>query len=362
MKKRLNIAIILGTRPEIIKMSPVVRECKKRGIEYFILHTNQHFSENMDKIFFKELELPQPQYNLGINSLSHGKMIGKMMIEIEGVLQKEKPRWVLVQGDTNTVMAGATIAQRLGIKVGHVEAGLRSYDRSMPEEINRVVTDHVSDALFCPTNLQREIVINEGIESGKVFVTGNTIVDAVFQNIKLAGKMDFVNKYRNDNYFLLTMHRPSNVDGKSTIIGIIRSLEKAAEKHRAKIIFPIHPRTKNQIRKYNININGKLIKTIDPVGYLEMLILEKYAKLIITDSGGIQEEACILKVPCVTIRDNTERPETVDIGASILVGNKENKIIKGIDKMIVTERSWKNPFGNGGAGKSIIDNLQILSN
>ena len=335
-------------------MSPVIRECDVRRVKYFILHTNQHFSENMDKIFFEELELPQPKYNLGINSLSHGKMIGKMMIKIEDVLQKEKPDWVLVQGDTNTVMSGAIIAQRLGIKVGHVEAGLRSYDRSMPEEINRIVTDHVSDALFCPTSLQEEIAINEGIDSGKVFVTGNTVVDAIKQNMKIAKESKRYKKYENEKYFVLTLHRPSNVDDKDTLREIINGLESIVDKFGNVIYFPVHPRTKNNIKKFKLSINRSKIKLIEPVGYLEMLIMMENAKLIFTDSGGIQEEACILKIPCVTIRTSTERPETLDVGSNILAGNKAKDIVKSAEIMLKRQTDWKNPFGDGKSGKRIV--------
>ena len=204
------IAIILGTRPEIIKMSPIIRECEKQGLDYFILHTGQHYSYNLDRIFFEDLELPAPKYNLDVGSGTHAEETGKMLIGIEKVLLKEKPDIVLVEGDTNTVLAGALAAAKLHIKVGHVEAGLRSYDRSMPEEINRILADHVSDYLFAPTEKAKENLLREGIEEDKIFVTGNTIVDAVYQNLEIAKrKVNILDKLNlsSREYFLITSHR-----------------------------------------------------------------------------------------------------------------------------------------------------------
>ena len=190
-RHRTKIGIILGTRPEIIKLSPIIQVCQEEKANFFILHTNQHYSENMDKIFFKDLELPEPKYNLNIQERLHGKMIGRMIVGIEEVLIKEKPDWILVQGDTNTVLSGALAASKLNVKIGHVEAGLRSYDRTMPEEINRIVTDHIADALFCPTKKQANIAGNEGIPASKIFVTGNTVVDAVYRGKEILRKVNF---------------------------------------------------------------------------------------------------------------------------------------------------------------------------
>lgn len=353
----MKISIILGTRPEIIKLSPVIRECQKQKIDFFIIHSNQHYSENMDAIFFRELELPHPKYNLEIGSCSHGQMTGRMIEKIEEILNKEQPTWILVQGDTNTVMAGALAASKIGIKIGHVEAGLRSYDRSMPEEINRIVTDHISNALFCPTQKQADILIKEGIEKNIIKVTGNTIVDAVYQNIKLLNKHSEFNHLINEKYFLLTTHRPSNVDSKENLSELLEAITEVSKKYNYPVYFPIHPRTKKQIDIFKIKIDEKYIKLMDPVGYLEMLALEKYAQLIFTDSGGIQEEACILQVPSLTLRDNTERPETVEVGASVLVGHNKQKIINGTHKMLNTLNNWPNPFGDGKAGYKILKNL-----
>ncbi|MGI5841385.1 MAG: non-hydrolyzing UDP-N-acetylglucosamine 2-epimerase [Patescibacteria group bacterium] len=353
----MKISIILGTRPEIIKLSPVIRECHKQKIDFFIIHTNQHYSDNMDAIFFKELELPQPKYNLGVGSGLHGEMTGKMLTGIEKILIEEKPDWVIVQGDTNTVLAGALAASKLQIKVGHVEAGLRSYDRTMPEEINRILTDHVSDALFCPTKKQAVIVKEEGVAKDKIFTTGNTIVDAIYQNLNLLDKHSELNHYKNEKYFLLTTHRPSNVDNKETLENIIQAVEEMSQKYNVFTYFPIHPRTKKQLEIFGIKANPKFIKIINPVGYLEMLALESNAKLILTDSGGIQEEACILKIPSVTLRNNTERAETIEVGASILTGPNKQKILTATKKMIDKKRDWKNPFGTSISAKNIINNL-----
>lgn len=354
-----KIAFILGTRPEIIKLCPVIRECATRHIDHFIIHSNQHYSENMDAVFFKELELQAPKYNLNVGSGLHGEMTAKILSGCEKILVDEKPDWVLVQGDTNTVLAGALAAAKLQIKVGHVEAGLRSYDRSMPEEINRIMTDHITHALFAPTQKQADILSSENIDQKKIFITGNTIVDAVYQNQSLVEKHHQYDHYRNEKYFLLTTHRPSNVDDKNNLEELLSAVTKSAKKHHLVVYFPIHPRTKKQIETFQIKLDSKIIKLMDPVGYLEMLALEKNARLILTDSGGIQEEACILQVPSVTLRENTERPETLDVGASILAGHNFQKIVNSIDIMLGQVTSWPNPFGDGLASKKIIS--QILN-
>jgi UDP-N-acetylglucosamine 2-epimerase (non-hydrolysing) len=352
----MKISIILGTRPEIIKFSPIIRECQRLALDYFILHTGQHYSYNMDQIFFDQLNLPQPKFNLDIGSGSHAEQTGKMMIAIEKVLQKEKPDTVLVEGDTNTVLAGALAATKLGIKVGHVEAGLRSYDRRMPEEINRILVDHCSDHLFVPTEKSKQTLIGEGIPEEKIFVTGNTIVDAVLQNLDIA-------KSRTDNsgfetineYFLATVHRQENVDDHIRLQNILRSLELAQEAFNIEVVFPIHPRTKEQLG----NIDSKMdsVHFVEPFDYLAFLKLESNAKLIFTDSGGVQEEACVLGVPCITLRDNTERPETLEIGANLLAGSDPNKIIDMAKWLFENANSWECPYGDGKAGQKIIDHL-----
>ncbi|MCK4476353.1 MAG: UDP-N-acetylglucosamine 2-epimerase (non-hydrolyzing) [Methanophagales archaeon] len=352
----MKISIILGTRPEIIKMSPIVRELENKGLDYFILHTGQHYSYNLDKIFFEDLELPAAKYNLGVGSGSHAEETGKMLIGIEKVLKEEKPDIVLVEGDTNTVLAGALAASKLHIKVGHVEAGLRSYDRTMPEEINRVLADHVSDYLFAPTEKAKENLLREGIEENKIFVTGNTIVDAVYQNLEIARrKADALNKLNLSpgGYILVTAHRQENVDVKGRLKGILEGLGLIYNELNLPIIYPIHPRTKKKIKEFGLEVpNG--VELIEPLGFLEFLQLEANAKLVLTDSGGVQEETCILKVPCVTLRDNTERPETLEVESNVLAGVNQDKILEGVEKMISKQRNWNSPFGDGKAGEEIV--------
>ena len=353
---KIKIAIILGTRPEIIKMSSVIWECEKQGFNFFILHTNQHYSKNLDRIFFRELELPRPKYNLNIGSGTHAEETGKMLVGIEKVLTKEKPDIVLVEGDTNTVLAGALAAVKLHIKVGHVEAGLRSYFKEMPEEINRILTDHCSDFLFAPTKKAKEILLREGISEKKIFITGNTIVDAVYQNLKLAQKKAKILKklrLEKEKYFLLTLHRQENVDKKERLKGILKGLELVYKKNNLPIIYPIHPRTEKMIKKFKLKI-PRGVKLIEPVGFLDFLQLEVNAKLVLTDSGGVQEETCILKIPCVTLRDNTERPETLKVGSNVLVGVDSQKILKCVSEIVDKKRNWENPFGSGKAGENII--------
>ena len=360
----MKLSIIFGTRPEIIKFSPVVRYCQKHDIDFNIIHSNQHYSYEMDQVFFDELELPEPDYNLNIGSGTHGLQTGRMLEKIEGKLLNIKPDVVMVQGDTNTVLAGALAASKLQIKVAHIEAGLRSYDRTMPEEINRILTDHVSDFLFPPTEASKDNLLKEGISEDKIYVVGNTIVEATLQNIKIGSKTSTILDkldLKTDRYFLMTMHRVENVDSYDQLSKFVSSLKSISQIYDYKIVFPMHPRTMKQIVTFGLKdevYKIENLKIIDPVGYLDFLVLEQNAKLIITDSGGIQEEACILKVPCVTIRDNTERPETVDIGSNIVAGRDTKNIISAIGKMLTVERNWIHPYGGG---TTVKDMLSIIA-
>ena len=351
----MKVGIILGTRPEIIRMSTIIRECEK-GLEYFILHTGQHYTHNLDKIFFQDLELPEPKYNLNVGSGSHAEETGKMLIGIEKILLEEKPDIVLIEGDTNTVLAGALAASKMHIKIGHIEAGVRSYDRTMPEEINRIVTDHVSDYLFAPTEKARKNLLKEGISKDKIFVTGNTIVDAIYQNLEIAQKkVDILNKLNLNSreYFLVTAHRQENVDVKARLKGILDGLELVYQEFNFLILYPIHPRTMKMIREFGLKVPVG-VELINPLGFLEFLQLEEHANLILTDSGGIQMEACILHTPCVTLRDNTEWLETIEAESNILAGCEPNNILKAVTTMINKNKNWKNPFGDGTAGRKII--------
>jgi UDP-N-acetylglucosamine 2-epimerase (non-hydrolysing) len=354
----MKLSIILGTRPEIIKMAPVIRECEKRKLDYFILHTGQHYSYNMDKIFFEELNLSLPKYNLEIGSHIYGRQLNLMINGIQNILKKEMPDIVLVLGDTNTVLAGALAAHRLGIKIGHIESGLRSYEIMM-EEINRVLVGLHASYHFAPTRISKENLLKEGIEESRIFITGNTIVDSLLENINIANnKYDILKKFNleKDNYILVTLHRPENVDNKYILQNILKGLELTYEKFNLPIIFSVHPRTRNRIKEFNLKIKDE-INIIDPQGYLEFLQLMANSRLIITDSGGLQEESCVLKVPCVTIREVTERPESIEVGSNILAGYDPVKILECSQEMMNKDRNWENPFGDGKAGKKIIDNI-----
>lgn len=349
-------AIILGTRPEIIKLSPLIRELEKNQADFYIIHSNQHYSEDMDKVFFEELELPNPKYNLGVGSAPREEMIARIKAKTLEIFALDKPDIVYVQGDTNTVLAGALAAKEAGVKIAHIEAGLRSYDKTMPEETNRIETDHISDYLFTPTKKASEILIGESIPKEKIHMVGNTIVDAVTQNLQIAErKVSILDKLelKKQEYFLLTLHRPSNVDEKQPLEYILEALSQIHGKYHLPIIFPIHPRTKKQLSKFAL-YSPEGTMEIEPVGFLEMLQLEQNAKLILTDSGGIQEEACILRVPCVTLRFNTERPETLEVGANILAGSDKEKILTGITEMLQKTTDWPNPFGDGTAAQQIL--------
>lgn len=355
----MKISIVLGTRPEIIKMSPIIRECERLGLDYFVLHTGQHYSYNMDRVFFEQLELPEAKYNLDVGSGSHAEQTGRMLIGIEKVLRREEPDIVLVEGDTNTVLAGALAAVKLGIKVGHVEAGLRSYDRRMPEEINRVLTDHCSDYLFAPTEKSRQILLGEGVAEEKIFVTGNTIVDAVFQNLEISRKtVNILNDLGldGDEYFVVTVHRQENVDDEKRFRNILQGLEMVHREFGDELIYPIHPRSRKRLEAFGLKPNG--VRLVEPLDYLSFLQLESNAKLVLTDSGGVQEEACILGVPCVTLRDNTERPETLEVGSNVLAGTDPYGIVKKVDFMLNKEKGWPNPFGDGKAGARIVEILR----
>jgi UDP-N-acetylglucosamine 2-epimerase (non-hydrolysing) len=355
----MKTAIVLGTRPEIIKFSPIIREFTRVSQDFFILHTGQHYSYNMDKVFFEQLELPEAKHNLDVGSGTHAEQTGKMLIGIERVLLKEKPDIVLVEGDTNTVLAGALVAAKLGIRIGHVEAGLRSYDRQMPEEINRILADHCSDLLFAPTSASKSTLLSEGIPEDKIFVTGNTIVDAVYQNMDIAKKKIGQNRalgVDSCGYFLVTLHRQENVDNAQRFQNVLKGLQMVQEQFGLPIIYPIHPRAKKMLKKFELRTKG--ITMTKPLDYLNFLRLESNAKLILTDSGGVQEEACILHVPCVTLRDNTERPETLEVGANVLAGTDPKTITKKVQMMLKGKKRWKNPFGNGKAGQRIVKILR----
>ena len=348
--------IVLGTRPEIIKMSPLIRACESRQYDYFVLHTGQHYSYELDRTFFEQLELPEPKYNLDVGSGTQATQTAKILTGIEEILLKEKPDVVFVQGDTNTVLAAALAASKLHIKIGHVEAGLRSFDRNMPEEINRIIADHLSDYLFPPTEYSCNQLLSEGIGDEKILITGNTVVDAVCQNLALSKKhLTVLENFglKTNEYFLVTSHRAENVDVKERLSGILDAVRILSEKYNMPVLFPLHPRTEKRIMEFGLSLKG--IQVTKPLGYLEFLQLESHARLILTDSGGLQEEGCILGTPCVTLRDNTERQETVNVRANILAGTDTKMIILCAEKMMNNAVSWKNPYGGGDAAVKILD-------
>ena len=355
----MKISIILGTRPEIIKLSPIIRECEHLNLDYFVLHTGQHYSDDMNLTFFQQLKLPGPKHNLRVGSGSHAEQTGKMLIGIEKVLVDEKPDIVLVQGDTNTTLAGALAAAKLRIKIAHVEAGLRSYNQEMPEEINRVLVDHCSDLLFAPTRTAKRTLLREGIRERSIFVTGNTIVDAVNENLALSKTRSNTLKsldITGGAYFVVTVHRQENVDNENIFRRIMEGLETVGEVFDKKLIYPVHPRAKRRLNE--IRIKSTHLHLMEPLDYLTFLQVESCAELVLTDSGGVQEEACILGVPCVTLRNETERPETLEVGSNVLAGPDPKKIVECAGLMLHRHSNWKNPFGNGTAGMRTMEILR----
>ncbi len=354
-----KIAIVVGTRPDIIKLASIIKLCEEKKLNYFILHTGQHYSYNMDKVFFEQLKLPEPKYKLEIKSSAptkQGEHTGRMLEKIEEIYLKEKPDVVLTEGDTNTVLAASLAAIKLYIKLGHVESGLMSFDRAMPEEINRTLADHMSDFLFAPTQTVKRNIVYENIDEKKVFVTGNTIVDALEYCRETAKKTDTLEKMnlKKNEYMLVTMHRQENTDDKERLRNILSGLEKVQNRFKLPLIYPMHPRTKKMIERSKLKI-PKNITIIEPMGYFEFLQLEANSRLNLTDSGGVQEESCIFNVPCVTLRDNTERPETIEINSNIIAGTNPDRIVKSAEIMMKSERNWQQPFGDGKAGEKIID-------
>mgnify|MGYP002640491214 FL=1 len=356
----MNVAIILGTRPEIIKCSSTIRALQARDdFDFFVVHTNQHYDHNLDAVFFKELELPPVDYNLQVGSLSHGKQTGIMLERIEAVLDQRKPDVVVVQGDTNTVLAGGLAAAKLHIPVAHLEAGLRSFDRRMPEEINRVMVDHISSFLFAPTEGGVKHLASEGLTDG-VYNVGNSVVDAVFQHLELAERRtdSLVNQFP-EKFLLATVHRDSNTDDQQRLETLLRFLEEVAKKTGYPVIFPAHPRTTNRLQRFGLEGLMKEVSQwvtiMEPIGYLDFLLAQKRAELVITDSGGVQEECCILGTPSVTVRSTTERPETIHDGANLLAPTGPKAVEAVLEMLDKRGQKWRNPFGDGTTGEQVLD-------
>ncbi|MGB9844280.1 non-hydrolyzing UDP-N-acetylglucosamine 2-epimerase [Methanothermobacter tenebrarum] len=356
----MKIAIVIGTRPEIIKMAPVIDEIKKRDIEFSLIHTGQHYDHEMSQQFFQDLELPKPDHNIGVGSKSHAKMTAAVMEGLEDILKEEKPDIVMVQGDTNAVLAGALVASKMHIPVGHVEAGLRSFDKTMPEEINRIVADTCTHLYYTPTEKAALNLLFEGADPENIIITGNTIVDACLRNLEIAKRKSTI-RFPSDKIITLTMHRAENVDNKSRLKSITRAL---LELDNFTIIFPVHPRTRKNLEKfhlYKLLAEAEHIKLVKPLGYLDFLLLLSKSYVVLTDSGGLQEEAITLNIPCLTLRYNTERPETVEVGGNILVGADRKRIVNTL-RLIQENPNFRmkminapNPYGDGKASKRIIN-------
>src|SRR6187399_2548888 len=328
MKKIISV---VGARPNFMKVAPIHFEFEKHKhiVKHLICHTGQHYDEKMSKVFFDELGLPNPDFDLGVGSGSHAVQTAGIMIEFEKVLQQEKPDLIIVVGDVNSTIACSLVAKKMNISVAHIEAGLRSFDRTMPEEINRILTDSISDFLFVTEQSGLDNLKNEGVDESKVFFTGNVMIDSLIQN---KGKINTSQVLASlglekATYVLCTLHRPNNVDSKHSLESILGTLNSFAQKK--KIVFPVHPRTRTKMKEFGIDhaLSENIIVT-DPIGYIDFLCLIKNSSLIITDSGGIQEETTYLGIPCVTLRDNTERPVTISIGSNYLAGTDVSKLSK----------------------------------
>ncbi|MFZ2497816.1 non-hydrolyzing UDP-N-acetylglucosamine 2-epimerase [Methanosarcina sp.] len=353
----MKILSIVGARPQFIKCAALSCAVRKEHNE-ILVHTGQHYDSEMSDIFFKELQIPEPDYNLGIGSGSHGEQTGKMLIEIEKTLLYEKPNLVIVYGDTNSTLAGALAASKLHIKVAHVEAGLRSFDRNMPEEINRILTDHASDLLFCPTETAVLNLKKEGITTG-MYNVGDIMLDTLEYNIRIAEKKTTILDdlcLNSNEYMVATVHRVSNTDKIENLCSIVNAFCDAGET----IVFPVHPRTEKYLKQYELwNKLSTKVKVVPPLGYLEMLKLMMHARKILTDSGGVQKEAYMLGVPCITLRENTEWVETIEDGWNVLVGADYGKIMHSIESFEGSKSVGK-IFGDGNTAEKIFEILKSV--
>lgn len=346
-----KIIHVVGARPNFMKVAPVMRALeKKEGAKQILVHTGQHYDVNMSDIFFQQLGIPVPDINLEVGSGTHAVQTAQIMIRFEETVLKEKPDLVLVYGDVNSTVAAALVCAKLGIRVGHVEAGLRSFDRTMPEEINRLMTDQIADYLFTPSKDGDENLFREGVAAQKIHFVGNVMIDTLVRLLPVAESLwtrlstDF--KISERKYCLVTLHRPSNVDDPSMLAKIVSALNEISR--ALPIVFPIHPRTRERMASYNIEVSGNAnLQLVDPIGYLDFLCLQQRAKLVITDSGGIQEETTYLGVPCLTVRENTERPVTVEIGTNVLVGRdmtrlraETRRILDGVERKGAIPPLW----------------------
>jgi len=353
----MKVAVVLGTRPEIIKMASIIKLLESGHYEYEVIHTQQHYDANMSQTFFDELGLPAPDHCLSVGSGTQAQQTANAMIKLEEVYQETSPDIVLVEGDTNTVLAGALSAAKMGIKVGHVEAGLRSYDRRMPEEYNRRLTDHASDLLFAPTEYNARTLRKENAW-GHIFVTGNTVIDACMDYLPVAEKKSgILDAIRFDDYVLVTAHRAENVDDLVTLGDFVRIISESP----LPVVYPVHPRTAKMLKKHGLYrklADHKNVQFVDPLGYFDFLVLMKHSAFIMTDSGGIQEEATspVIRKRVFILRDNTERPEAIESGYAELVGTKSEYVLERLAKFVKNPNTIAgvSPFGDGMAGLKII--------
>ncbi len=354
----MKIITIIGARPQFVKAAALSREFAKHdSIEEILVHTGQHFDTNMSEVFFEEMEIPKPKFNLDINSLSHGAMTGRMLEEIEKLLILEKPDVLLVYGDTNSTLAGAIAAKKLHIKVAHVEAGLRSFNMDMPEEVNRILTDRISDFLFCPTQTAIDNLQKEGYENidCKIVNTGDVMEDAaLFYAKKSEEKSTVIKGIAQEKFILATLHRAENTDDKEKLNDIVEALNHI-HAEVCPVVLPLHPRTKAKLSLFGIDLKVKLI---DPVGYFDMIELLKNCELVMTDSGGLQKEAYFFDKNCVTMREQTEWVELIKANVNVLAGSDKVLIINGTKEMLETKSDFSvNLYGNGNATKNIAEAL-----
>jgi UDP-N-acetylglucosamine 2-epimerase (non-hydrolysing) len=325
MNRKLKIVIVAGARPNFVKVAPIIHEMRRRiqeegaSLDYRFVHTGQHYDKSMSAIFLQELGIPEPDINLDVGSGSHAAQTANVMLRFETVCESEQPDWVVVVGDVNSTMACTLVCSKLGVKVAHVEAGLRSFDRSMPEEVNRIVTDALADLLLTPSADADENLKREGVPESKIKLVGNVMIDTLVSNLMLARASDISRRLglQPKGFAFVTLHRPSNVDGRDSLLSIMRAISALSK--RLPVVFPAHPRTRSMLKRFNISVaKSDAIQVIQPVGYHESLWLTENARFILTDSGGIQEESTYLRTPCLTMRPNTERPVTIALGTNRL--------------------------------------------
>ena len=354
----LKYMVVLGIRPDIINLHPIVKELQKRKSRYVIVHTGQHYSYFFDKLFFKQLNFPKPDYHLKVGSGTQAQQMARLVERFEKVLLKEKPDLVFSFSDANPSLSGI-VASKMGIKVAHLEAGMRSYDWRMQEEKNRKLMDSIADYLFTPTSGTKQNLLDEGISSHRIFQVGKLILDVLHKFKKEIDKNEILERLEIEkkNYFLVTTHRPENVDVKTPLRNILESLGELYKMYGKKIIFPIHPRTRANIKSFRLRVSDG-IKLIDPVGFLEFSKLEKNAFCCVTDSGTVQEDSCIFRVPCVTMRISTERSETVEVGSNIVAGLNKKHIVEAVKIMVNKKTNWKHPYGKPTCAKKIISILE----